>query len=130
MTGASRPGPDKPTALEVAILDRMAVQDPSIGASLVGLRVLSRDFTGAGSFTEFRREFPAAETQHRHIGLDVLIRIPALANGLGAVLFCKGNTPERLEVYTFGEDWDGVFDGFSIEETAQQGIGADERRHG
>jgi hypothetical protein len=37
---------------------------------------------------------------------------------MGAVLFLNGNQPECLEVYTYGlELWDGVHDGFFIEET-------------
>jgi len=54
----------------------------------------------------------------RQIGLDALIRIPGVPYGLGAVMFLNGDQPECLEVYTFGvELWDGVYDGFSIEET-------------
>ena len=45
--------------------------------------------------------------------------MPGVPNGMGAVLFCKGNRPHFLEVYTYGDDrWEGVYDGFAIEQTA------------
>ena len=114
-----RPGQLKPNDFEMAILERLANKEPSIGASIVRLHVLSREFTGVGSFTKFKSEEFAASTTERQIGLDGLIHMPGVPNGMGAVLFCKGDEPECLEVYTYGDDhWDGVYEGFSIEQTA------------
>jgi hypothetical protein len=49
------------------------------------------------------------------LGLDALIVMPNVENGMGAVLFCQGGRPECLEIVTFGDaTWDGLFDGFSI----------------
>jgi hypothetical protein len=42
---------------------------------------------------------------------------------VGAVLFCKGDQPECLELYTFGNEyWNGVYEGFAIEENPLPGV--------
>lgn len=111
-----RPGQIKPNDFELAILERIA---PSIGASARQLHVLSREFTGAGSFTNFKCDESVPGLPDRQLLLDVPIHMPGVANGMGAVLFCKGDQPKCLEVFTYGDDhWDGVYDGFSIEQTA------------
>lgn len=115
-----RPGQLTPNDFELAILERLASQDPSIGEYVQKLHVLSREFTGVGSFTNFKWDESVAGTPKRQVVLDALICMPGVPNGLGAVLFCKGLQPECLEVYTYGDQhWDGVYDGFSIEQTAQ-----------
>lgn len=111
-----RPGQLTPNEFELAILNRLASQEPSLRVSLEQLHVLSRQFTGVGSFTNFKCD--AANDRKRHVGFDGLIHMPTVPNGMGAVLFCRGDRPECLEVYTFGnEHWDGVYDGYSIEES-------------
>jgi hypothetical protein len=113
-----RPGQLEPNEFELAILARLERQDPSLGGSLERLHVLSRQFTGVGSFTKFRCNESTPGTSQRHVGLDALIRMPGVPNGMGAVLFLNENQPECLEVYTYGHElWDGVHDGFFIEET-------------
>jgi hypothetical protein len=114
-----RPGQVKPNEFELAILERLATKDPSIRGSVGRLHVLSREFTGVGSFTNFACEESAADAPDRHVGLDDLIKMPGVPNGMGAVLFCKGDRPQCLEVFTYGDDhWEGVYDGFAIEQTA------------
>lgn len=112
-----RPGQLRPNELEVAILERLARKEPSLGG-LDHLRVLSREFTGVGSFTRFKCKVYTAAAVDQQVSLDTLINVPGVPNGLGAVLFCKGGAPACLEVFTYGDDhWDGLYDGFSIEET-------------
>ena len=83
------------------------------------LHVLSREFTGVGSFTNFQVDESLPVAPGRHLDLDAEICVPGVPSGLGAVLFCKGDQPECLEVYTYGdEQWDGVYIGFTIEPTA------------
>jgi hypothetical protein len=116
MATTMRPGQVKPNDFECAILEHLARQEPAISGSVEHLHVLSREFTGVGSYTNFACDESAAR---RHIGLNALIHMPGVQHGMGAVLFCKGNSPEFLEVYTYGgEHWDGVCDGFVIEQTA------------
>jgi hypothetical protein len=111
-----RPGQLKPNDLEVAILARMAKQEPFLADFIERLQVLSRQFTGVGSFTNFKCDQSAVETPRRHVSLDALITMPRVPNGLTAVLFLNGAYPECLEICTFGDDlWDGVYDSFAIE---------------
>ena len=106
-----RPGQQEPNELELAILERMATRHPTLREHLGQLHVLSREFTGVGSFTAFICESSEPKS---HIGMDGIIHIPDAPSGLGAVLFLRGGRPECLEVFSYVEPWDGTFDGFSI----------------
>jgi len=113
-----KPGQLTLNEFETAILERLASQSESLRAFLGGLRVLSREFSGAGSFTTF--SIAPALGQHelgqQQLGLDALVIVPGVPNGMGAVLFCRDGCPEMLEIYTYGDDhWNGTFTGFSIE---------------
>ena len=110
-----RPGQLQPNDFELAILKRIMRQEPSLPPLPVQLSMLSREFTGVGSYTNFQCDQPDGAPK-RQIGLNALIRIPGVPSGLGALLFCRGDEPVCLEIYTFGDEhWDGVFEGFSIE---------------
>lgn len=114
-----RPGQIKPNDFEFAILERLASKEPSIRGSVGQLHVLSREFTGVGSFTNFACEKPSADAPDQQLDLDERIKMPGVPNGMGAVLFCKGGRPQCLEVFTYGDDhWEGIYDGFAIEHTA------------
>ncbi|MCA9031544.1 MAG: hypothetical protein KDA66_12100 [Planctomycetaceae bacterium] len=57
--------------------------------------------------------------ESRQLGLNVLIRVPSVTNGMGAMLWCRGNLPECLEIFTYGDDsWDGTYDGLDFEESS------------
>jgi hypothetical protein len=77
--------------------------------------VLSREFTGVGSYTNFACDESPADAPEQQIVLDGLITMPGVAHGMSAVLFCKGGRPKCLEVVTYDGHWDGVYDGFVIE---------------
>ena len=110
-----RPGQVQPNEFELAVLNRIAAKDPAIG-SINQLHVLSREFTGVGSFTNF---VCPREGDERMFSLDDPIQMPGVPNGLGAVLYLKANQPKMLEIFTFGSDhWEGIYDGFSIESAA------------
>jgi hypothetical protein len=111
-----RPGQREPNEFELAILERMAAEHPSLHAHLGSLHVLSREFTGVGSFTNFLYEDSELEISEQQISLNGLIVMPNVPNGMGAVLFCRGDRPQCLETFTYGDNWDGVFDNFSIDE--------------
>jgi hypothetical protein len=117
MTSGMRPGQLTPNDLELAILEHLASKESSISGSVQQLRVLNREFTGVGSFTTFICEESGANTPERYVTLDALINVPGVPNGMGAVLFFEEGKPECLEIFTYGDDWDGVFDGFSIEQS-------------
>jgi hypothetical protein len=113
-----KPGQLTPNEFEKAILQAIAHGRPHLLASIEALHVLSREFTGVGSFTKFTCTEPGTSPVQR-LGLDALISLPAVPGGLGAVLHMRGNEAECLEVYTFGtEAWDGTLEGFSIASAA------------
>lgn len=112
------PGQLKPNDFELAILQRLASKVPSISGVVEQLHVVSREFTLVGSFTTFHCEESGDDGPRQRVSLDTLINMPGVPNGMGAVLFLKGGKPECLEVYTYGDPWDGVCDGFSIEPAA------------
>ena len=115
MTKGIRPGQSVPNDFETAILERIALNYPSLREHLGRLHVLSREFTGVGSYTNFRIPEIDSQATRTHLGLDAVIVMPNVENGMGAVLFCRTGRPECLEIVTFGDaSWDGVFDGFSI----------------
>ena len=110
------PGQIEPNEFELAILERVAAKNPSLRMYLRNLHVLSREFTGVGSYTNFKCEDESAQVVVQRIGLDDLIVMPHVQNGMGAVLFCQGGQPKCLETYTFGDElWDGLFEGFVIQ---------------
>lgn len=116
---AMHPGQLDPNDLERAILDRLARDRPTLRPLISQLHVLSREYTGVGSFTRFNCPDSAPDLGDGHLDLDGLIVMPGVPTGLGAILFCEGGMPKCLDTYTFGEDsWDGVYSGFSISETA------------
>ena len=118
MTSAVRPGQITPNDFELAILERLASKEPSLRGVAERLHVLSREFTGVGSYTHFACE-DSADRPDKEWVLDELITMPGVPNGMGAVLFCRGGRPQFLEVFTYGDDhWEGVYDGFAIEQTA------------
>jgi hypothetical protein len=111
-----KPGQLEPNEFESAILKRLTHQEAWIGDSAQRLHVLSREFTGVGSFTRFHFIDSAVLDLDRQVCLDALIRMPGVADGMGAVLFCKGNQLDCLEVYINGDaHWDGIYEGFAIE---------------
>lgn len=116
----STPGQVEPTSLEAAILERIAAAEAGIAPYLDGLHVVSREFTGVGSFTTFLCEDASTET--RPVSLDGHIAIPGLAGGMGAVLFCVGDRPKLLETFTYGsERWDGDHAGFRVTASGRDG---------
>jgi hypothetical protein len=108
------PASTQANALELAILARLSVAGVPVDASR--LNVVSREITGAGSYTTFATADPPPELRRDRVGLDdVLIQVPGVPNGLGAVLWLNNELPLCLEIYTYGGDsWDGSFEGFSL----------------
>lgn len=114
MTAMMRPGQLTPNAFELAILERIAADQPSILVHLGHLHVLSREFTGVGSFTNFQCG-SGTDVSEQRLSLNASIVMPGVPSGMGAILFCLGDWPKCLETFTYGNDhWDGVFEGFRI----------------
>jgi len=112
----ARPGQVHPNGLESAVLARLVNQVPGLRPLVERLWVVSREFTGAGSFTRFQRDGHSTHGKEAHVHLDAVIRVPGVPSGMGAVLFLRGDQPEALELFTRGDEyWDGVSEGFLIE---------------
>jgi hypothetical protein len=112
-----RPGQIDPSELEIALIERYALENPDAHLSVSDLRVLSRTFTVVGSYTDFLIKDRAKTGARRVMHAKALVTIPGLQNGLGTVAFLEGDKLV-LELYTFGERWDGLFGGFAIVTTA------------
>ena len=113
------PGQLTPNEFELAILQRIGAGHPALLPFIPKLHVMSRKYTGVGSFTDFlvERDSPPSHPDlgDQALGLDAELILPGVPNGMGAVLFCTAGCPNCLETYTYGADkWDGTFEGFSL----------------
>jgi hypothetical protein len=108
-----RPGQLTPNDLEQAILDRMVRSVPSLAQAIPRLHVLSREYTGVGSYTNFKADDPVVGATSP-IHLNEVINIPGVPHGLVALLFLEDGKVKFLEIAACGAPWDGVFEGFSI----------------
>ena len=109
-----RPGQLTPNELELAVLHQLVRKLPGLADVIPRLHVLSREFTGVGSYTNFS-PVEAVVGAVVPVGLDRAIEMPGVKNGLDAILFFEGDKVKFLEIVTFGsEPWDGVYEGFSI----------------
>jgi hypothetical protein len=114
-----RPGQLTPNALERAILLKIAAIQPNANLDASNLHVLSREYTGVGSFTNFRCANAEGHAASSILNLPGTITVTGVQNGLGAHLVLRGGIPECLEIYTFGSDhWDGTYETFSLPEDA------------
>ena len=110
------PEQHQPNELECAILERIAQDEPWLQGPFASLHVLSREYTGVGSYTNFMCDLPDSEDDP-FPGLKPLVRVPGVPNGMGAVLYCRRTLPKCLELFTYGDDpWDGTYEGFMLEE--------------
>ncbi|HYE21270.1 MAG TPA: hypothetical protein VEA69_22680 [Tepidisphaeraceae bacterium] len=108
-----RPGQLHPNEFEVAILDRLNAAYPDLRLAAADLHVVSREFTGVGSFSNFLvRGRPKAE--RRALNIPAYVSIPGLVGDLGLVAFFEGDSLTIEAFAAGGEWWDGVFEGFTI----------------
>src|SRR5690349_52504 len=109
-----QPSLPAPNEFELAILQHLAAKLPGLAAVIPKLRVVRREYTPCGSYTNFdcADVIPKAA---QPIGLSEAINMPGVAHGMDGILFFKDGRPDFLEIVTFGgESWNGRFDGFSI----------------
>ena len=114
------PGQLQANSFEVALILSISADNPAEGEPLrrivPELRVLSRTFTGVGSFTSFHCEIVCPLLAEKRLSLNRLIAMPGVPDGMGAVLFCERGKPKTLEVFTYGEQhWDGEHEGFVVQ---------------
>jgi hypothetical protein len=70
--------------LETAIFERISAIHPEASLSVAKLRVLSREYTGVGRFTNFRLKQPGEERIQSTLELPGVIHVAGVSNGLGA----------------------------------------------
>src|SRR3954469_12484782 len=87
---------------ETAVLQHMVQDNPWLLPVVGVLRVTSRTLTGNGSYTDFEHVAPSKGIPDGHIGLDRLISMPGIENGMGAVLFLKDGRATVLEAFVYG----------------------------
>jgi hypothetical protein len=114
------PGQLQANAFEVALIHSISTDNPAEGellrTTVPQLRVLSRTFTGVGSFTTFHCEIAIPQLADKWLSLNRPIAMPGVPDGMGAILFCEGGKPKTLEVFTYGEQHgDGKHEGFVVQ---------------
>lgn len=108
----------QPNPLELAILGSIAGRHPELAEIIPTLRVYSRTYSGAGSFTQFEPHSPLP-LPDGYVGLDALIRMPGVESSMGASISVNAGQID-LEVYTYGISvWSGDFNGFVIDDSAR-----------
>lgn len=115
----SQPGQLHLNELEVAILERIASDNPDSGDKIrrfiSSAQVLSRKFTGVGCYTDMLNNGVLSGAKRTILSLSASIKVPDPPNGNGAVMFCSPNEPYVLEICTYGDEkWDGRTESFSI----------------
>lgn len=108
---------------EIAILERMADQLPTLLPVIPKLTVSYRELTGVGSFTNFVSHDPEVRNiSDGPLALNSPISMPGVENGLGALLFFDVSSIACLEIFTYAEDaWAGDWKGYSIGERFASG---------
>jgi hypothetical protein len=111
---------DAPNAFETALLESICRANPVKAAGLADmipdLIVLSREQTGVGSFTSFRLPdlVRSAASDRSALGSHEEVALPGLKFGLGILAFLEQGFPHLLETYTYGEAWNGEWEGFKL----------------
>jgi len=100
-------------SLELAILNRIATDNPRSAPLIASLAMDCRELTGAGSYTYFLPKALSALPNDGYIGSVDSITLPGVC-ALGASLSCASGRVE-LDIYTLGNtSWDGSYDTFSL----------------
>ena len=91
-----------------AILDQHEDVRPLLSEQLDRITITSREPTGVGLYVTFVDQGPVAdESLQRELGFDGEIHLPGVPLGLGAVLDVTRGRLNHLELFTYGEPWDG-----------------------
>lgn len=103
-----------PNEFESAILRQPAVKLPALAAIIPQLRVLKRDLTPCGSYTDFEST-PLIAGAGNALGLSKPIAMPGVKFGMDGILFFKDGRIDFLEIVAYGDEtWNGRFEGFLI----------------
>lgn len=95
------------------MLERLNAEHPDFRVDIPRLRILQRTYTGVGSYTEFAASDKLLSPERKAIQLDVAVTLPNAKTGLGVVFFLD-RMQLTLELFSYDDTWDGVYEGFSI----------------
>jgi hypothetical protein len=96
-----RPGQLTLNEFEAEIFRHFVKMLPSLSDVVPKLHVLSREFTGVGSYTNFL-EGAVVPNAPRVLLIDAPIKVPGLKLGLDALLFFEKSNVNFLELVAFG----------------------------
>lgn len=107
--------------LELSIFERLSAKYPDIKDHIPFLIVISRQITGVGMYVNFTYSDAARVKKllpsNTFISTNDNIQIEGLKDGLGYEVDITDGMIKFIEMYTYGEDWDGNVDTFSIIES-------------
>jgi hypothetical protein len=111
----STPGLRSPTEFEFALLRQFAAEHPQLRIAFESLHVISRDFTGVGSFTTFLDGISTIGPSVSPLSISREIIMPGVPSGMTCLLFCRPGESPVLEVATYGDEhWSGDAAGFDL----------------
>src|SRR6218665_2994087 len=98
--------------LELSILERLSINYPSIKGHIPFLRVESRENTGVGMYINFSYINPVKKLLD--VGIEntsrctkEIIEMGGLKYGLGHQVDITDGKIKFIEIFTYGEEWDG-----------------------
>ncbi|PGH39187.1 MAG: hypothetical protein CRN43_10685 [Candidatus Nephrothrix sp. EaCA] len=98
--------------LELSILERLSINYPSIKGHIPFLRVESRENTGVGMYINFSYINPVEKLldlgiENTSICTNEIIEMDGLKYGLGYEVDITDGKIKFIEIFTYGEEWDG-----------------------
>lgn len=107
--------------LEIAIIEDIAKEYPSIKSHIPRLQVESRENTGVGMYVNLNYNHldeSLIRLKDGTLSTNEIIVIDSLENGLGFVLDVSNGLINFIELFTYGDEfWDGEFSSFKFEKT-------------
>jgi hypothetical protein len=106
------PEPLQPTPLELAVIEAICEKHPddrsSIEAQLASTKVISRENTGAGFYTDFEVQrssiIPIASARSKDLRYGPQAKIESINHGMGFILWLSDGYLDCLEGYTYDDD--------------------------
>ena len=99
--------------LEFSILEKLSVKYHFIKEHIPFLKVNSRENTGAGMYVNLIYNTPTDKELHfgeqnSAISTNEIIEIASLKYGLGYEVDIAEGEVKFIELFTYGEEWDGI----------------------
>lgn len=104
---------------ELALLEKLGIKYPVIKYHIPFLRIKNRENTGVGMYVNFdayivSNDVNLIEPQNTALSNNCNIEIQGLKDGLGYEVDVLDGKINFIEIFTYGELWDGKVDNFRI----------------